>query len=567
MSNSLFFNEYPNLKDCSIQTFDDIWKNKSLARIAPRTEGNLELMEDINSNGAGVFFSVNSMERGKRSISSVTGVNARICEMDDYTKEEQKQKIHDCPIRPSMVVESKKSYHMYRFSEDGTVEKRKEICKGLRDYFDWDPAVVDISRVLRVPGYYHLKDRDDPYMIECVYFDGKKRTEQEMLNAYPYTPPIPKIVKARKIEGNDFREVVNQWSASGMLQRLSSTSLVNGESITFEQNTNGTQQILIDGKATWCWIDTGDKIGSNDEWGPSRVNWVIWYGNIDYKGLSKWIEDNCSDLLPAKLNGIVRPPSLKKIYTSLGYKYPKGPFNDKRWGFKSGELIMISSGSNQGKTTYVLEILKANQKLGKKVGIINMEFDLIDTFHNEFFRAKGYDNNQLKLIGTDLMPISEETQKRLNKYIEKRKEEVPIVDLSQNSSFDMIVDKVKQMWNEGYSLIAVDSLSSIGDTASELRSQIEIIQKLRDFCTETGMVIILIHHFNKWGKEYSGSAKLRDLCNITIEIRPATDKNGEKYRIFELSKDKAHIEVIQCHCYLDWWEYLEVQSYLQADAE
>lgn len=146
-----FFFLYPNLSDCSIQTFDDAGKKDGkLAGIYDRELGNSKAQK-LNEQGAGIFFSVNSMEKGKRGVAYVTNINAWICEMDDYTKEEQQAKIKASPLKPSAIVESNKSYHLYRFAKDGTKENRKTICKGLRDYFDGDPAVVDIARVLRLP--------------------------------------------------------------------------------------------------------------------------------------------------------------------------------------------------------------------------------------------------------------------------------------------------------------------------------------------------------------------------------------------------------------------------------
>jgi phage shock protein PspC (stress-responsive transcriptional regulator) len=50
-----------------------------------------------------------------------------------------------------MIIESNSSYHLYWFAKDGTKENWNKVCNGLRNYFDGDPAVVDISRVLRLP--------------------------------------------------------------------------------------------------------------------------------------------------------------------------------------------------------------------------------------------------------------------------------------------------------------------------------------------------------------------------------------------------------------------------------
>jgi hypothetical protein len=107
-----FYFLYPNIYDCSIQTFDDAGKKDGrLAGIYDREKCNDKALK-LNEKGAGIFFSVNSMEKGKRGVAYVTNINAWICEMDDYTKEEQREKIKGSPLKPSAIVESNKSYHL-----------------------------------------------------------------------------------------------------------------------------------------------------------------------------------------------------------------------------------------------------------------------------------------------------------------------------------------------------------------------------------------------------------------------------------------------------------------------
>jgi hypothetical protein len=56
--------EYPNFRQCSIQTFNDKNKDdKSQSRILPMTDENLEKCEKLQSMlPYGIFFSVNPME-------------------------------------------------------------------------------------------------------------------------------------------------------------------------------------------------------------------------------------------------------------------------------------------------------------------------------------------------------------------------------------------------------------------------------------------------------------------------------------------------------------------------
>jgi hypothetical protein len=43
-------------------------------------------------------------------------------------KEIQDKLIKNCPLKPSLIIESKSSYHMYWFAKDGIIEKWIDIC-------------------------------------------------------------------------------------------------------------------------------------------------------------------------------------------------------------------------------------------------------------------------------------------------------------------------------------------------------------------------------------------------------------------------------------------------------
>ena len=48
-------------------------------------------------------------------------------------------------------------------------------------HFDGDPACVNLSRVMRLPGFYHCKE--DPIMVECLVFEPDRRYTQDQLEA------------------------------------------------------------------------------------------------------------------------------------------------------------------------------------------------------------------------------------------------------------------------------------------------------------------------------------------------------------------------------------------------
>lgn len=60
-----------------------------------------------------------------------------------------------------------------------------------------------------------------------------------MMKAYPYeeekVKPKPKRIESK--DGDDIRDIMERTDSMMMLQRVSSTSLVNGDSIDFKKNS------------------------------------------------------------------------------------------------------------------------------------------------------------------------------------------------------------------------------------------------------------------------------------------------------------------------------------------
>jgi len=289
-----FIITYPNFFDCAVQYFDDTQK-WGMAWHKPMCDVDFNRLYDINSVGLGMYFSINSMKKWYRDQKHTISLNSWIAESDDISKEEQRELIEKAPIKPSCVIESKKSYHIYYFIDwKVSIRNRKTVCKWLRDYYSWDNSVIDISRVLRLPDFYHCKDWK--YLVKCILLNNNKYTEQEMAVAFPYTAPIPKKINIKKkkkwVWTNLWDKATNNVDNMFMLNEVGWTYLVSWENITFKRNNNWTHQIIVNWKATGCWITRNLMIGSKDWWWPTRVQRVLWYWIVSKKELYKWIKDH-----------------------------------------------------------------------------------------------------------------------------------------------------------------------------------------------------------------------------------------------------------------------------------
>ena len=129
-----------------------------------------------NEANRGIFFVVNS---GGNSDSKINKINAQFFECDTLSLEEQLENISKFPLEPSIIVQTKKSLHVYFLIKNGKVEKFRDIQKKLAKHFNGDGSCINESRVMRVPGFYHCKE--EPVRVKCIKFNPNLFYTQEDL--------------------------------------------------------------------------------------------------------------------------------------------------------------------------------------------------------------------------------------------------------------------------------------------------------------------------------------------------------------------------------------------------
>ena len=154
----------------------DIFQGQKLAVECGKFAALEDTLKNHNKLNRGVFFVVNS---GGHDDESITRINAQFVEMDSGSFKEQQDKIDAFPLPPSMIIRTRKSLHTYWFMANAEVSRFRSIQKGLVAYFDGDPACVNESRVMRLPGFYHCKE--NPVLVECILFHPERKYTQDQL--------------------------------------------------------------------------------------------------------------------------------------------------------------------------------------------------------------------------------------------------------------------------------------------------------------------------------------------------------------------------------------------------
>lgn len=548
---------YPNIRECSIQTFNDQDKNeRSQSRILEMTDENIEKCIKLQKlMPYWIFFSVQPMEKGKRDKSSVKFIQAWQCDIDTGTKEEQLKLIENAPLTPTYVNESVHGFHLFYISTEHLTEQQFiDGNTGLMEYYHWDPKVVkDTARVLRLPGFYHNKG--DPVLVQ--YRDdlscGESYTPSQMSLAFPFHQPQidvpkPEVRQTEKTRSDDdsYWQKVNNLDTKDMLLNLSGSKRVAWEIISFRKYSNG-EQIICNGKETWCWLDTNRLIGSWDHGWPTRVQWVEWYlkrklTKSEWHELSKEIDKWYPQLAAEKNKGKVRKFDIKSLPVvedrqrqSKWFFYPSEVFDDFDC-FMSWELVTIIAETNAGKTTFAMDMVKRNSALWSKCLYINLEFDL-RTYRQWVWLAF---HNKNKRDVTDKGNLTDQEREDMEAYIN--------TNLSQYESYSnpngIDLDELEQLitdkaW-EGFEMFVIDTFSRIHGNLDWMNSrgyQNRCMEELQELVQKLNVAIVMLHHTNKEWK-FEGTQKIKDLSNVFITIEREENQYGESLRKYILSKDK-----------------------------
>lgn len=249
----------------------------------------------------GIFATVNVFD-GPRRKEHLERIAAWAIDMDDGTKAQMRTKLLASPVVPSFIVETKRGYQAYWIAKPGAKPEHWNaiVLERLVPRFGADKNARDLCRIMRVPGYLHLKDPAEPFLVRAVWKLTVSYTERQMADAFTWVPDRAAQERhadeQRRSEDRAAREAEKQtavahgqpwvesfWDAvynldcEEGLARLSGHWSVRGEKYTFQRTTKGRLNIFVDGKSSPCFIDEDKRIGSLSGGGPTLARWLRWF--------------------------------------------------------------------------------------------------------------------------------------------------------------------------------------------------------------------------------------------------------------------------------------------------
>ena len=557
-------NDYPRFAECSIQTFNDQDKEeKCQSRILEMTMDNLEKCVKLQTKlPYGIYFSVNPMEAWKRNRDSVKAIQTWICDIDTGTKEEQLELIKNAPLKPSLVVESNHWFHLYYLADrDLNQEEYEKWNLWLKEYYNGDIKVVkDITRVLRIPWYYHMKK--GKYMVNYRKDLGTKErySVEEMIKAFPSKEDKPKqeVYKSFRThyKANDIWDKIYNLDQMELMHEFSWSSWVRWDRFEFKRNSNGEYQIWVNDKSTSSWIDINHKIWSSDKGWPTIIQWVDWYykWSVDKKELLDELKRKHPELEDKKIEKLeVNTKEIQIDIPKLEFTWWDKWIDDKIWKLHRWSFVLLLWETWAGKTTFSTFIARHNKNSVYYV-LEDKKENIIKRYALKYAHISKEELNEGR-ISEDKLRIFNYAVKEYNKM------PVNMIDVWHSISVETLVASIKEQEAKWVGLFFIDNLWKITAEWKNEAEQTKLISsELLRLCNDDNICIVLIHHYRKklnnmewrWLESIRWSQKLADDATLVIEYMRDEWDNSCRVKIM---KDRDWWDVDVYEMRYDKWEY------------
>lgn len=518
---------YSLFKDSYLQTFDDTKQDRAgFTMTFPIMElkEKIQKIKTLNEKGAGIFFTPNPCKAGRKE-NNVTEIRWVYVDMDEGTKEEMVEKIKNAPIPPSIVTESSRSYHAYWRLTSCTDEQFKKIINGLIEFFDGDPAISSKNEVLRLPGFNHMKK--DPFQIKIVRLELSEESPEDMIEAYPYEPPMEKFTKKFNLKTDELG-IIKDLDIKLVLARLGIQ--VSRDNFIMEGNEKTSASVNV--KGNYIHRFSG-KQGSG-----STIDAVMTYGRMDKAEAIKWLKDMAgieNELRPESVARILAEPEAAKKdcidEDSKVFTWGTDNLNKNISPIQKHHMIVLLGKTGQGKTTFCFDIAEKNSRLGHKVLFLSLEMTK-DEIETRLARSSAGIKKAEWREKTKISDHKKEIYKKRREELKDNKNlilrgfprEIP----ATTENIFATISKIKP------DLVFIDNFDLIAKNpkATEYGEQNRIISELTGFAQTENIPLIILHHHKK-GKETDldsarGSGKITHNPDTVLILSRGYDENASE---------------------------------------
>ena len=240
------------------QTFDDSGRRGELARTLHGDLAELfDTLDALNLRGAGVFVTINEVAPGTpRTASNVVRVRACFADFDKTDPPEV------YPLPPVLEVESSPGRrHSYWTVDALPLNDFERQQRSIAAALGSDPAVCDLPRVMRVPGFRHQKDPSRSHWVRIIATDERLPYPAAALaEAFP-----PVAAGARASAANDAPPPVTITPAQVTELRSALFHLRSDDRELWVQMGHALRELGDVGRGLWLtWSATSEKFDPAD---------------------------------------------------------------------------------------------------------------------------------------------------------------------------------------------------------------------------------------------------------------------------------------------------------------
>jgi AAA domain len=436
----------------------------------------------------GLYFVVNS---GGDSDAEIEHYNAFFAENDDLSISEQHGRLDNCPLVPSIRVETLKSVHAYWLIEgDCNEEQWRDVQERLIEYFHSDNSIKNPSRVMRLPYFNHVS-----YDVEKAIYSRKpvllvkfeknlRYTVGQMREAFPASSESPAIDHLTFTSTLD----LSTWDALNAEARRRIRKLKT-RSITNDGGWLHTKGLCHKGdgnKALFLNLDTGA------------------YGCMNKCDTPTILESLGLPTQPTTSNN-----GIKRLIWSWR-EFSKQHFKSREkilFELEAGELGTLLASTDVGKTTLSLNLSLTLAAGGAFPPLANEHDGGRSVLYIDGESRKARLQGDIERMLEDFAPDKQELVKRNFHLTCDQEWNGEPLDLVKPSHREAITKAAREAKAQ---LIVIDTMSALFSIVNE-NDNAEVSQKvmrpLAKLGVDTEAAILLVHHIGKQSEDSQSSTK------------------------------------------------------------
>lgn len=271
---------------CNWRIINDRVKGEQCINLKGSLSEVASTLEYYNSMYYGVFITINAIKPTSTTctLEDIDYIRTQVVDVDDVlTAQDSYQQAINSSMPPHFAVQSSAGkFHLYWLVEPYvgndfySTQQRK-----LRQLYNGDKSVVDATRVLRVPGFYHCKG--EPQLINCwSIYNGPRYNSADIAKHLETVNVVERFSSRRQLGDAELAAPSLEWLKTALyMLNPNEMSRDDWMAITAAFKQAGwclaTEQVLLEIWQEWCSKYTQNDLKENMKlWNSIKDSEVGW---------------------------------------------------------------------------------------------------------------------------------------------------------------------------------------------------------------------------------------------------------------------------------------------------